>query len=162
MPILFLLFVVMPIAEILVIINVSEQIGGWNTFLVVVITAFLGAYFVRQQGFSLLRKTQEKMASQQSPSDELAQGLLLFVAGILLITPGFITDILGFLFVLPFSRVPIARFLMKHVATRFVAEGAFQQQSFYQQQHTNSNDQGDVIDGEYTDKSDNNDQNRLN
>lgn len=118
MPILFILFVVLPIAEIMVLINVSSGIGTLNTFLIVIITAFFGAYFVRQQGFALFQQLQTKLSSGQAPSTEMAEGVLLLIAGVLLITPGFITDGLGFLFTLPFSRAPIARFIMNKIMTK--------------------------------------------
>ncbi|MDT0595235.1 FxsA family protein [Glaciecola petra] len=164
---LFLLFVILPIAEIMLLINVSASIGGWNTFFIVIVTAFFGAYFVRQQGFSLLNTMQTKMASGQAPSSEMAQGLLLLVAGVLLITPGFITDALGFLFTLPFSREPIARFLMSRI--NFQTMGGAAHQQFRDQQGTEQNhhqSKGDIIDGEYEDKTDadraNDEKNRLN
>lgn len=176
MPFLFLLFVILPIAEIMLIINVSDSIGGWNTFFVVIVTAFFGAYFVRQQGFALLQSVQAKIANGEAPSTDLAEGLLLLVAGVLLITPGFITDIMGFLFTLPFSRAPIAAFLMKKMIVRQTGGVHFTQTGFGQdpggqgrtsQRYDNSrSQQGEVIDGEYTDKSEtdskNDDKNRLN
>lgn len=121
MPVLFILFVVLPIAEIMVLINVSTGIGTLNTFLIVIITAFFGAYFVRQQGFALFQQLQTKLSSGQAPSTEMAEGILLLIAGVLLITPGFITDGFGFLFTLPFSRAPIARFIMTKIAAKMVA-----------------------------------------
>jgi len=178
---LFLLFVFLPIAEIMLIINVSQSIGGWNTFFVVVLTAFLGAYFVRQQGFALIQEIQTKLASGEPPGSAMAQGLLLLVAGVLLITPGFITDIVGFLFTLPFSREPIARFLMTKLIIKHGQGGAFGQQNFYYKnadsthndfdsnnepfehaQATQKEKTGDIIDGEYVDKTANDKKNRLN
>lgn len=172
MPILFLLFVLLPIIEIMVLINVSGSIGGLNTFFIVIITAFFGAYFVRQQGFSLITQVQSKTARGEAPGAELAEGMLLLVAGVLLITPGFITDAMGFLFTLPFSRKPIASFLIAQVLKRqpngfhFTAHSDFgrndqkQQNSPFEQNQSND---GDIIDCEYTDKSESsNDKNKLN
>jgi UPF0716 protein FxsA len=169
---LFLLFVVLPIAEIMLLINVSGSIGGLNTFFIVIITAAFGAYFVRQQGFSLVQKIQTKLNEGKAPSSEMAQALLLFVAGVLLITPGFITDILGLLFTLPFSRGPIAAYIVSKVAIKqtggvhftqsgFNQEG-FSQTGFEQERTHRPFEDGDIIDGEYTDKSENDDKNRLN
>lgn len=172
---LFLLFVILPIAEIMLLINVSATIGGWNTFFVVIVTAFFGAYFVRQQGFALFQQLQNKISNGEAPSTEMAEGILLLVAGVLLITPGFITDILGFLFTLPFSRAPIAKFLMSKMLARQSGAG-FQfnfssRQSHYdnrQQQNTQSgfesdkNPNGETIEGEFVDKTEKDDKNRLN
>jgi len=159
---LFILFVVLPIAEIMLLINVSASIGGWNTFFIVIVTAAFGAYFVRQQGFALIQQIQAKLSSGQAPSTEMAQAMLLLVAGVLLITPGFITDALGFLFTLPFSRAPIASFLMSKVKIKQAGNVHFTQSDFNQQPTREQFDDGETIDGEYTDKSKSDDKNRLN
>ncbi len=167
---LFFLFVALPIAEVMLIINVSASIGGWNTFFIVLITAFFGAYFVRQQGFALIKQIQTKIQTGVAPSTEMAEGLLLLLAGVLLITPGFITDMLGFLFTLPFSRGPIAKFLITKVVVQHAGK---QQAGFnhttgpqndpdYNSRSSNRFSEGDTIDGEYTDKTKNDDKNRLN
>ena len=167
---LFLLFVALPIAEVMLIINVSESIGGWNTFLVVIVSAFFGAYFVRQQGFALVQQIQTKIANNLAPSTEMAEGLLLLVAGVLLITPGFITDILGLLFTLPFSRGPIASFLMQKIVVKQMGKGGAgfysnmgsQGEPDFRQSSSKEFDEGNTIDGEYIDKTQNDDKNRLN
>lgn len=180
---LFILFVVLPITEIMVLINVSGTIGGVNTFIVVLITAFFGAYFVRQQGFALLGQIQSKVGQGNALSTQMAEGLLLLIAGVLLITPGFITDIFGFLFTLPFSRAPIASFLVKklvvHLSGNQAGFSAFHQQGSFNhhndfnnaneydntqhaKEHHCGSDTGDIIDGEYTDKTENDRKNRLN
>jgi UPF0716 protein FxsA len=155
---LFILFVILPILEIMVLINVSDKIGGWSTFGIVIVTAFLGAFFVRREGANTLRDVQLKMAQGQMPGKELSEGLLLLVAGILLVTPGFITDIMGLLFTIPFTRAPIAAAIVKS----FMKSGASQASFTYQQQgfHTSStfrqqrenNEDGSVFDAEYVDK----------
>jgi UPF0716 protein FxsA len=149
---LFLLFVILPIAEIMLLINVADGIGNWNTFFIVLVTAFFGAYFVRQQGFALIQQLQTKLASGQAPTTEMAEGLLLLVAGVLLITPGFLTDGLGFLFTLPFSRGPIAKFMMLKIISRKTS-GNFQfhahsQHGFKGGFTDNKEDEGDIIEGE--------------
>lgn len=162
MLLLFILFVALPIAEIMLLINVSASIGGLNTFFIVLITAAFGAYFVRQQGFSLLQQIQTKLSSGNAPSTEMAEALLLLVAGVLLITPGFITDVFGFLFTLPFSRGPIATFLMSKVISKKVGGVHFSQGNVSEPWRRHDMDEGDIIDGEYTDKSENDKKDRLN
>ena len=167
---LFLLFVILPIAEIMLLINVSDRIGGWNTFVVVAVTAFFGAYFVRQQGFALLQKLQSKLANSEAPSSEMAEGLLILIAGVLMITPGFITDIIGFLFTLPISRAPIAQFIMNKMVMRQKGAGFYfhgasssaNEDEFKRGFHQQKNDDSEIIEGEFTDKSKNDDKNRLN
>ncbi|MBC3765701.1 FxsA family protein [Neptunicella marina] len=153
---LFLLFAIMPIIEISLLVNVGEQIGGWNTVAIVILTAILGSYLVRQQGLATLFQAQTKMRSGQLPGQEMAEGLLLVIAGVLLVTPGFITDAFGLLLCLPVTRPAIAKALLSRMQIRAVysAQQGFNQQTtqeFYSQQ---SSEQGDVIEGEYVDKSD--------
>ncbi len=157
---LFILFAILPILEIMLLINVSNNIGGWNTFAIVLITAFFGAYFVRREGANTLRDVQLKMAQGQIPGKELSEGLLLLVAGVLLVTPGFITDVVGLLFTIPFTRTPIAAALVTSFMKSGKVQGGF---SFHQQGHNGSasarseqyNDQGSVFDAEYKDTTNN-------
>ncbi|MCC2607568.1 FxsA family protein [Planctobacterium marinum] len=159
---LFILFAILPIIEIALLINVGEIIGGWNTVAIVIITAFLGAHLVRQEGIQTLTNAQLKMRSGEMPGQEMAEGLLLLVAGVLLVTPGFITDAIGFLFATPFTRPLIARYLMANLGHRVVmhSAGGFQQAQFQQHQQTQSRYQSSkpqdptVIEGEYQRKDD--------
>lgn len=155
---LFLLFVILPIMEIALLINVGEQIGGWNTVAIVIVTAFLGAHLVRQQGLSTLMSAQQKMQSGSIPGQEMAEGLLLVVAGVLLVTPGFITDIFGLILCLPVTRPFIARYLLNHLSVK-VMQGNAQQRTYThyysnEQQRAKSDSTGDIIEGEYENKDD--------
>jgi len=159
LPVLFILFVVLPILEIALLVNVGGMIGGWNTIGVVILTAFVGAYFVKREGVSTLQTAQAKMQRNEMPGKELVDGLMLVVAGILLVTPGFITDIVGFMFALPGSRHLIAAQVSKHMKMRVVMPNSSAGTGgFYQQPGSNqspftrpSNEDGDVIEGEYSD-----------
>jgi len=172
---LFLLFAAMPIIEIALLLEVGDIIGGWNTVAVVIITAFLGATLVRQQGLQTFMSAQTKMQQGQIPNNEVAEGLLLLVAGVLLVTPGFVTDAIGFLFTLPLTRPIFAKWVTKAVLSKFKVQSNFQ---FHQQQqgrpfdgshfdpnafHQNRSYQHDdgTIEGEYTDKSDIEGQERI-
>ncbi len=150
---LFLLFAILPIIEIALLINVGEQIGGWNTVAIVILTAFIGAHLVRQQGLSTLMQAQQKMQTGVVPGQEMVEGLLLVVAGVLLVTPGFITDIVGFLFCMPVSRPMIAKTLLKHLSVNVVSSQQFGGTN-YQQWSSQSarNEHGDIIEGEYETK----------
>lgn len=172
MLILFLLFAVLPIAEIMLLINVSGTIGGWNTFFIVIFSAFIGAFFVKREGLNTLHQVQAKSGRGEVPSKEISEGLLLLVAGVLLVTPGFITDIVGLLFTLPFTRGPIAAALVKQFMAHQARQGtkAGAQFHFYQhtghqqsQQGTDTEAQGgETIDGEYKDKTPADEKDRLN
>ncbi|WP_404828197.1 FxsA family protein [Fluctibacter corallii] len=164
---LFLLFAILPIIEIALLVNVGEEIGGWNTVAIVIATAFLGAWLVRKEGFATLMQAQRKMQSGALPGQEMAEGLLLVIAGVLLVTPGFITDGIGFLLSLPITRPAIAGALLKRMQVHIVG-GAQQQYAHYQHSHQHyaergnpysgsssaSSQQDGVIEGEYVDTTD--------
>ncbi|MBA4732719.1 MAG: FxsA family protein [Candidatus Thioglobus sp.] len=101
---LFPIFVVVTLAEIYVLVSVGQAIGGLSTVLLVVITAFIGTSLLRQQGWSTMAKAQQSMAEGRTPAMEMLEGVVIFVSGILLLTPGFLTDGLGLLGLMPWSR----------------------------------------------------------
>ena len=146
---LFLLFAILPIVEIAILINVGEHIGGWYTVAIVILTAFAGAHLVKQQGLNTLMQAQQKMQSGVMPGQEMAEGLLLVIAGVLLVTPGFITDGIGFLLSLPMTRPLIAKGLVKHLSLRVVSS-SFDGNFTHHQQPSHSTDQSDdIIEGEF-------------
>ena len=114
--VLFLLFIVMPIIEIMVLMNVGSLIGALPTIAIVIVTAWLGAAMVRQQGVATYQSVQNKLAQGQMPSDEIIAALLLLVAGVLLLTPGFITDGFGLLLLWPVSRAAIVKAVQGQLA----------------------------------------------
>ena len=142
---LFLLFVIMPIAEIAVLINVGEIIGGWNTVLLVILSAMIGAYLVKREGVSTLAQAQLKMQQGQVPAEEIGSGLLLLVAGVLLVTPGFITDVLGLLLTLPYTRKKIGGVLFHALNGKMHASAHFSQSGFGQTYAQND----DITDAEF-------------
>ncbi len=101
---LFPIFIVMTLFEIYVLVSVGESIGGLSTILLVIITALIGSTLLKQQGFSTLAKVQEKTALGQTPAFEMLEGVVIVISGILLLTPGFITDGVGLLGLMPWSR----------------------------------------------------------
>ena len=101
---LFPIFVIVTLAEIYVLVSVGQAIGGLSTVLLVVITAFIGTSLLRQQGWSTMAKAQQSMAEGRTPAMEMLEGVVILVSGILLLTPGFLTDGLGLLGLMPWSR----------------------------------------------------------
>ena len=101
---LFPIFVVVTLAEIYVLVTVGQAIGGLSTVLLVIITAFIGSRLLKQQGWSTMAKAQQSIAEGRTPALEMFEGVVILVSGILLLTPGFITDILGLLGLMPWSR----------------------------------------------------------
>ncbi|MGN6301036.1 MAG: FxsA family protein [Angustibacter sp.] len=138
---------VVPIVEIAVIIAVGKAIGGWPTFLLLVAESALGAWLVRREGGRAWRGLREALATGRMPAGELADAALVLVGGTLLLTPGFVTDVAGFFFVLPVTR-PIARRLLAGVVERRLL-GASPWRASWSGRTTASGDAGaDVIEGE--------------
>jgi len=117
--ILLALFIGVPIAEIALFIAVGEQIGILATIGIVIATAIAGTALVRHQGFSTLQKARAEMDQNRLPADQMAEGLAILVAGVLLLTPGFLTDAMGFALLIPPVRRAIIAFVGKSVAARF-------------------------------------------
>ena len=110
---LLLIFLLVPIIEIYLFIQIGAQIGAFNTILIIMLTAILGIFFVRLQGLKTLRSGFTQLYRNQIPVYELVSGAALALAAVLLITPGFATDTIGFLLVLPLTRNLIFKFLGK-------------------------------------------------
>ena len=118
---LFLIFVIVPALEIWVLIEVGQVIGAWWTVGLLLADALLGAWLVRREGRRTWQALRDAAGTGRLPDRELSDAGLVLVGGTLLVTPGFLTDIVGFFLVLPFTR-PIARRLLAWViARRFVA-----------------------------------------
>ncbi len=116
--ILFLAFLLVPLLEIYLLIKVGGVIGAWPTVFLVVLTAVVGAFLLRLQGFSTLARMQAALARGELPAQELLEGAVLLVAGALLLTPGFFTDALGFCALVPKLRQALARWLMARLLAR--------------------------------------------
>jgi len=116
----FVLLVVVPIAEISVIVAVGKAIGGWQTFFLLLVESALGAWLVRREGSKTWQALRVALQTGRMPSRELTDAALVLVGGTLLLTPGFLTDIAGFFFVLPFTRPVARRLLERAVAARLL------------------------------------------
>lgn len=141
MPLLILAaFIVVPLVEIAVFIQVGGLLGLWTTLALVVLTALLGTWQLRAQGLATLERARAQMDRGVMPARELFDGLCLLVAGALLLTPGFVTDTLGGLLFVP----PLRDLLRRLIASRLVVRGGAR---VYRKD--------DVIDGDYRDVTDN-------
>ena len=150
MRILFPLFVIATLIEIYTIIQVGEVIGGFNTILLIIITAGIGSFLVKQQGLQTLQNAQMKVQSGQTPSQELAGGIIIFISGILLLTPGFITDGIGILGLIPMVRTRIITHFSKAFLSNTSKHFHYSQHSQRRNTSQSSHLQDDgVIDGEY-------------
>jgi len=148
---LFLIFTGVSLLEIFVLVKVGGFLGAWPTILLVIITALIGSALVRSQGLQLVQKLQERMASGEMPGQQLIEGMMLIITGILLVTPGFVTDLCGLLLLQPTIRGGIAKLLLANV--KFAPQssmGGFSSQGFGQA--TGKDDS--VIEGEFEHKED--------
>ena len=93
---IFLVFIIIPILEISIFITVGSNIGVLNTIAIILITALVGIFLVRKRGLSLLFNARQNMSDGMMPTEEIKGGIFLLISGLLLITPGFFTDFIGF------------------------------------------------------------------
>ncbi|MGI9244862.1 MAG: FxsA family protein [Verrucomicrobiales bacterium] len=109
---LLILFIAVPIAELYLFMTIGSQIGLLQTLLIIALTAVLGAWLTRMQGARALERFQKASAEGRLPHEEVIDGLMILIAGIVLLTPGFLTDAVGFALLTP----PVRSFLRKHFA----------------------------------------------
>ena len=114
-PFLFIAFVLMPIVEIMILIEVKERVGFGNTFLLVLATGALGAWLARQQGRQTLMSVQSEVSEGRTPAPHMIDGFMILVAGLVLITPGLTTDLVGFLLLIPLVRREIRVWLRRWI-----------------------------------------------
>ena len=129
---LLLIILFIPLLEIYLFIEIGGQIGAFNTILIILSTAIVGIYFVRLQGLSTLKSGVTQIYKNQIPVYEMMSGAALAVAALLLIIPGFATDVVGFLLIIPLTRNLIFKFIGK--------------------KYTKNKIKDDLIEGEYEDK----------
>jgi UPF0716 protein FxsA len=115
---LFLIFAIVPVIELSVLIYVGSYIGTLNTIAIILLTAVVGAYMVRTEGTGVLYRIQRDLSEGAFPAEELINGALILIAGALLLTPGFFTDLAGFLMVFPATREMIKPPLKKYLGKR--------------------------------------------
>lgn len=120
---LFLLLLVIPVVEVIVIIMVGRTIGGWRTFGLLVLWSLVGAWLVKSQWRTAWRGLRGALQTGSMPAKELSDAALVLVGGTLLLAPGFLTDIVGLFLVLPFTR-PVARPLLQAAVARRLLAGS--------------------------------------
>ncbi|MDC0762935.1 membrane protein FxsA [Brevibacillus sp. HB1.2] len=120
-----ILFVVAFGLELWGLITIGSWIGGWNTVVLVILTGILGAWLARQQGMQVFRMVQHQLARGQMPTDSLIDGVLILIGGILLLLPGFVTDVIGLVFLIPYTRM-IIRHLLKRWLWNLISSGRVQ------------------------------------
>ncbi|MCY4051633.1 MAG: FxsA family protein [Gammaproteobacteria bacterium] len=141
MKILFLLFLLIPLVEIYFLIQIGSLIGSPLTIILVVLTALIGIMLVKAQGIITLNRIQERLDSRTVPGLEIMEGFALFLAGALLLTPGFVTDAVGFICLTPALRRWIIFRLFRGISVSGNED--------HQKQTRHPNGHSRVIDGEY-------------
>ncbi|WP_133405612.1 FxsA family protein [Parashewanella tropica] len=147
------IFILLPILEIALMIHVGAVLGTWNTVALIILTTILGGSLVRSQGIENLKRVRSKLDHGELPGSEIIQSMMLAIAGVMLFLPGFITDFVGILFLTPFTRKPIARFMLSKMKVQMVNR----QSGFHYQQGFGQSDfkqDGDVFEGDFERKTD--------
>lgn len=137
---LLIAFIAIPLIEIALFIQIGGFLGLWPTLLIVVLTAILGTFLVRQQGMQVLGQLRSQMQDLQDPTEPLAHGAMILFSGALLLTPGFFTDAVGFSLLIPGVRHYVFNTVRARLKHQSFTMGARPQPH-----------QSDVIDGDYTD-----------
>ncbi|MGB0504820.1 MAG: FxsA family protein [Pikeienuella sp.] len=151
---IILALIAVPVIEIALFIELGGLIGTWPTVGMIILTAIIGGILLRQQGFSALQRMQNAMAQGGDPRGPMAHGAMILIAGLLMLTPGFFTDTIGFLLLTPPVRAAVIAWAGPRLAARVVS--AHQQQQAggpFQQADAGRNADG-PIDAEYVDLTD--------
>lgn len=156
MPLLLLvLFIVVPLVELYVLIQVGQEIGALNTIALLILASVLGTVLLRSQGRVTWRRFNDALAAGRPPAREVLDGVLIIFGGALLLTPGFVTDVFGILLLAPPSRALIRGVLTRALATRVAftvagPAGAGAAQAAMRGRRTRSPRGDDVVDGTAT------------
>ncbi|AEF54632.1 FxsA family protein [Marinomonas posidonica] len=140
-----LLFILVPIIEMTVLIQVGSEIGSLATVGLVFLTAIVGVSLIRKQGLETSLKAQEKMSRGELPASEVAEGVMLLFAGLCLLIPGFVTDAIGGLLLIPVLRKLFAAGLVVKLMSSVMARGT----QWRTRGHYESTHEGEIIEGEY-------------
>jgi len=150
-----LLFLLMPFIELYFMIEIGAKIGGFNVILLILASGVLGLFLMRTQGLATLQKAQQLMSMGQPPEKEMLEGIFIFIGGVLLLIPGFITDFMGIFFLIPpVRRLLIAQVIKQknrqgHYYETNVFEGEFEEVTPHQKSLKAS---AEIIEGEAYDK----------
>ena len=145
------LLLILPIVEISVFIAIGDRIGIFYTVMMILVTAIIGSILLRIEGFRILGQIQKDIAAGKMPAKELFDGVMILIAGVLLLTPGFVTDSIGFLLFIPTIRTAMRAFVLSRIKFQTKAAGSEFSAGFdgFQAGHpdqSTSNQNGPVVD----------------
>tara|TARA_Y100000746_G_scaffold232355_1_gene248935 strand:+ start:1254 stop:1703 length:450 start_codon:yes stop_codon:yes gene_type:complete len=144
---LLLLFILVPIMEIALFIEVGGLLGLWTTLLIIILTAIFGTVLVKNQGIAVIYKIRNNLLAFEDPTESIAHGALILVSGILLLTPGFFTDIVGFMLLIPQLRGFVYLWIKSKLGLKKFSS---RRNDF----NTTYSDNFTIIEGEYSQKDD--------
>lgn len=144
--IFFILLITIPIVEVYFLIQVGSVIGAFSTVVLIVFTAVLGAYLLRLQGMATVQRVQKTLQQGELPAIDMLEGVVLLLSGVLLLTPGFFTDAVGFLCLIPLLRRNLVLAFLKG---QFVNSASFKSQPFKQQSTQFESRENNIIEGEF-------------
>lgn len=116
---LIILFTLIPLIELIVLLRVGRYIGILNTISIVLLTGITGAFLARSQGLKVIKRIQDDLNMGIVPADKLIDGVMILAGGLLLLTPGFITDFAGFMILIPYSRELIKKWIKRKIKVKF-------------------------------------------
>jgi len=119
---LIILFIIVPLIELALLIRIGQELGLLTTLFIVIATGLIGAYLAKTQGIIAFGRIQSELRQGKIPADSLLDSLLILISGLMLLTPGFITDAIGFLMLIPISRSYVKRYLRRLFMTSFKSD----------------------------------------
>ncbi len=122
---LLLLFIVVPFVELALLLKLADLTSWIHALMLVIVTGVLGTWLARSQGVRCYRRIQQSLSAGQMPTDSLLDAAMIFVAGALLLTPGMLTDLLGFSLLVPFTRQLYRSWLVNRFKARFTMQATF-------------------------------------
>ena len=145
----FLFFIVVPLLEVMLFITIGKYIGLWNTIIIIIITGIIGAVLVKSQGITILNKALEEIKSNKIPIFSIFEGIAILIAGAFLLTPGFLTDTLGCILLIPKTR----NLIISYIATRLKKRTVYKEKSTYY--HDKEDKKNKTFEGDYEEIDDN-------
>ena len=145
----FLFFIVIPLLEVMLFITIGKYIGLWNTIIIIIITGIIGAILVKSQGITILNKALEEIKSNKIPIFSIFEGIAILIAGAFLLTPGFLTDTLGCILLIPKTRNLIISYITTHLKKRTVYK---EKSTYYPDEEDKKNK---IFEGDYEEIDDN-------
>ena len=132
----FLFFIAIPLIEVILFITIGKYIGLWNTIFIIIVTGIIGAILVKSQGISILNKAFEEISLNKMPILSIFEGIAILIAGAFLLTPGFLTDTLGCILLIPKTRNLIITYIILYLKKKAIYK---EKTTYYSNEKNNEN-----------------------